>query len=128
MIQYKAEDEYFLETGIEMAAIAKFLSVNKQVKDPTRATSTNYCESLISSIADDEMPEMKDMSKQIESKLKNEAPVNNYDAIADIMDTFEPVVETPTASNMNIGGFDQRKSNAIYTIEERVNSESMLTS
>jgi len=44
-----------------MAAIAKYLSINKQVKDPTRATSTNYCESLISSIADDDMPGMKEM-------------------------------------------------------------------
>lgn len=38
------------------------------------------------------------MGKKVETKLKNEAPQNNYDAIADIMDTFEPVVSTPTAS------------------------------
>lgn len=63
-----------METGIEMAAVTKFLSVNKQSKDPTRATSTNYNESVISSIADDDMPGMKEVSKKIESRLTNEAP------------------------------------------------------
>lgn len=75
IIQYKAEDEFFLETGIEMAAIEKFRSVNKRIKDPTRATSTNDCESLVSSYADDDaIPGMKEMGKKVENRLSNEAP------------------------------------------------------
>jgi len=78
-----------LQFGIEAEQLEKFLQANK--RETRDNTTTNENESVLSSVADDAIPGMKDMGRQVDARLSKEAPMTNYSAVESILSSFEPV-------------------------------------
>jgi len=82
----------FFKTGIDNYHAEVFKNLHKTKKEPRRTSAdTNiWDQSNADSDSVETIPGMKEITKEVDSRLSTEAPQNNWNAVLDFMGTMDP--------------------------------------